>query len=75
MNNIITLHIREFVPSWAAWCFGATTLTYSFGEENVRDDSGGNVSVLRDFSVCYCEEKKVRVDIYTLLSGYRDIVV
>ena len=58
MNNIITLHIREFVPSWAVWCVGATILMYSFGEENVRNDSGGNVSVLGDFSIGYCEEKK-----------------
>jgi len=35
MKNIITLQLWEFVPSWAAWCFGATILNYSFGKKKL----------------------------------------
>jgi hypothetical protein len=45
------------VPSWAAWCFGATILEYFFGEENIQNNSGRKVSILGGFIVGHYKEK------------------
>ena len=53
------------MPSWAAWCFGATILKYSFGEENIQNDSGGKFNILGGYIVGYCEEKSSREHVFT----------
>jgi hypothetical protein len=70
MKNVVTLHLWEFVPSWAEWCFGATILKYSFGEENIQNDSGGKFNILGGYIVGIMS-KKVHVNMCSLLSGYR----
>jgi hypothetical protein len=57
LKNIIALQLWEFVPSWAARCFEATILKYSFDEENIQNNSRGKFSILGGYSVGYCEEK------------------
>ena len=46
-------------------------MTYSVGEENIQDDSGGRVSILGIDSIGRCENE-VYMNACLILIGYRD---